>query len=129
MVKTVAVLNANEDVVEMLRAVLEQAGFNTATGHVPEFKSGDQDLIEFLKTHNPDVVVYDIAPPYKQNWTFLKLVLDSDTARRRKFVFTTANKQLLREATGEDMDVYEIAEKPDNLDAILNAVKRTLNEG
>ena len=74
------------------------------------------------------MVVYDIAPPYKQNWTFLKLVLDSESARRRKFVLTTANEKLLREVVGEDMQVYEIAEKPDNLESILNAVRRTLNE-
>jgi CheY-like chemotaxis protein len=124
MARTVAVLNSNEDVVEMLRSLLEGAGFNTVTGRVPELKRGEEDLIAFLKTHNPDVIIYDIAPPYHENWNFLKLVLDTDVAKGRKFVLTTANERLLREAAGKDIEVFEIAEKPDNLNAILTAVRR-----
>jgi len=124
MAHTVAILNSSDDVVEMLRSLLEHAGFNTVAGHVPEFKRGEQDLIAFLETHNPDVIIYDIAPPYLENWTFLKLILQTEAAAGRKFVLTTANERLLREVAGADIDMLEIAEKPDNLNAILNAVKR-----
>ena len=124
MAHTVAILNSSDDVVEMLRSLLEHAGFNTVAGHVPEFKRGEQDLIAFLETHNPDVIIYDIAPPYLENWTFLKLILQTEAAAGRKFVLTTANERLLRDVAGADIEVFEIAEKPDNLNAILNAVKR-----
>ena len=124
MAHTVAILNSSDDVVEMLRSLLEHAGFNTVAGHVPEFKRGEQDLIAFLETHNPDVIIYDIAPPYLENWTFLKLILQTEAAAGRKFVLTTANERLLRDVAGAGIEVFEIAEKPDNLNAILNAVKR-----
>jgi CheY-like chemotaxis protein len=124
---TIAILNSNDDVVEMLRTLLEGAGFNTVSTHVPQIKRGDEDFIAFIRTHEPAVVVYDIAPPYRENWNFLKLVLDTETAKKRRFVVTTANLRLLREAAGEAIQVIEIAEKPDNLEQILQAVKQAVS--
>ena len=70
MAQTIAVLNSNQDVVEMLRTVMEQAGFNTVTTHVPDIKRGEEDFLSFLRKHDPAVIVYDIAPPYRENWNF-----------------------------------------------------------
>jgi DNA-binding NtrC family response regulator len=122
---TVAVFNTSEDVVAMLRAAIEAAGFETVAGHVPDIKSGNLDFVAFMKQHDPVVVVYDIAPPYRENWTFLQTVLSTDGAKGRKFVVTTANKQLLREVTGYAVDILEISEKPDNLRQIVEAVKKS----
>jgi hypothetical protein len=122
---TVAVFNTSEDVVAMLRAAIEAAGFETVAGHVPDIKSGNLDFVAFMKQHDPVVVVYDIAPPYRENWTFLQTELSTDGAKGRKFVVTTANKQLLREVTGYAVDILEISEKPDNLRQIVEAVKKS----
>jgi DNA-binding NtrC family response regulator len=122
---TVAVLNANDDVVEMLRAAIQQAGFNTATAHVTDIKRGEQDFLSFLKEHDPRVIVYDIAPPYHENWTFSQLLNNTEAAKNRTFVLTTANKALLQEVAGSAIDVFEVSEKPDTLARIVDAVKRS----
>ena len=126
MAQTVAVLNSNEDIIEMLRVVLEQAGFNTAAGHVPTIKRGQQDFLAFVEQHDPAAIVYDIAPPYLENWNFLKLVLNLDAMKNRKVVLTTANEKLLREVTGNEVSLFELSEKPYTLEAIVDAVKRSL---
>jgi hypothetical protein len=51
MPKTVAIFNSNEDVVAMLRAAVEQVGFETVAGHVPDIKSGHLDFVGFMKQH------------------------------------------------------------------------------
>jgi hypothetical protein len=107
----------------MLRAAVEDAGFETVAGHVPDIKSGHLDFLAFIKQHDPKVIIYDIAPPYRENWTFLQVVLSTKEAKSRKFVITTANERLLREVAGASSHFLEISEKPDNLKAIVDAVK------
>src|SRR5687768_8176983 len=125
---TVAILNSNEDVLEMLRLAIEHSGaFNTVTAHVPEIKRGQEDFLAFLAEHDPAVIIYDLAPPYRENWTFLKLILDTESVKHRHFVLTTANKRLLQEAAGGDVRVLEISEKPYDITAIVDAVKRSVN--
>jgi CheY-like chemotaxis protein len=124
MAKTVAVMNANDDVVEMLRTAIEQAGFNTASTHVTDIKRGHEDFLSFIKEHDPQVIVYDVAPPYKENWTFFQLLRNSQAGKDRQWVLTTANLRLLQEVAGSALDVLEVSEKPETLESIVKAVQR-----
>lgn len=125
---TVAVINSNEDTVEMLRQALQNGGFNSVvTGHISDFRSGKADFPKFLQTHDPQVLVYDVAIPYDNNWTFLKLLLDSEHMRGRKVVVTTTNKKRLEELVGPT-DAFEIVGKPYDIDAIVRAVKTALGK-
>ena len=124
MVKTVAVFNSSEDVVKLLRAALDLAGFKTVEGHIPEVKRGREDFAAFLKVHDPDVIVYDLSPPYLENWRFFQVMLNDETAKHRRFVLTTTSKQLLEEAVGSEVNALEISEKPYRLAAIVDAVKK-----
>lgn len=125
---TIAVINSNEDTVEMLRQALQNGGFNSiVTGHIHDFRTGKADFPKFLLTHDPQVIVYDIAIPYDHNWTFLKLLLDSEHMRGRKLVVTTTNKKRLEELVGPT-DAFEIVGKPYDIDAIVGAVKMALGK-
>jgi DNA-binding response OmpR family regulator len=121
----IAVLNSSNDVVGMLRLVLEEEGFKTVTAHVPEVKQGQEDLLAFFARHNPRVVIYDVSLPYAENWTFLRLVLDTAAAKGRHFVVTTPNKTALEEAVG-DTGTIELIGKPYDLEQILAAVRSRL---
>jgi DNA-binding NarL/FixJ family response regulator len=126
--KTVAVVNSNEDTVEMLRHALQSNGFNSVvTGHIHDFKTGATDFPQYLAMHDPRVIVYDIAIPYENNWTFLKLLLDSEHMRGRKIVLTTTNKKRLEELVGPT-DAFEIVGKPYDIDRIVEAVKTAAGE-
>jgi CheY-like chemotaxis protein len=123
---TVAVINSNADTVEALRVFLEQRGFDTVSTHIDEIKRGQVDFLEFLRTHDPAALVYDISPPYDNNWTFLQLIRSSEAMRGRAVVITTTHKANLERLVGPT-EAMEIVGKPYDLEQIAGAVGRALS--
>ena len=124
--ETVAVVNSNEDTVEMLRYALQSNGFSSVvTGHIHDFKTGSEDFADYLETYDPRVIVYDVSIPYDKNWTFLRQMLDLEHMRGRKLVVTTTNKKRLDEIVGPT-DAFEIVGKPYDITLIVDAVKTAL---
>jgi DNA-binding NarL/FixJ family response regulator len=120
---TVAVFNANDDVVELLRVALERAGFVVVTGHVDDARRGALLLSAFVEEHNPSVILYDVAPPYEQHWAFLEHVRSQPYMAGRQFVITSTNVQRVREQVGIDEPIFEIVGKSEDIDPIVQAVK------
>jgi DNA-binding NtrC family response regulator len=125
---TVAVINSNSDTVELLRVALQQEGFQCVTGHIEDIKRGVLDFSRFLAEHDPRAVIYDIPPPYDQNWKFLQLLRTTDAMLDRVVVLTTTHKGHLEELVGPT-DAIEIVGKPYDLDQIIGAVRRALGRG
>ena len=118
----VAIFNSNDDIVEMLRFALEQAGLIVVSGHVDAIRRGQQRLPDFVEEHNPSVIIYDVMPPYDRSWRFLEHLRDTPSLRGRRFVITSTNPQRVREVAGEE-HVLEIVGKPHDLEAIVTAVE------
>lgn len=119
----VAILNSNDDLVEMLRSLLEQAGFVTVTGHIDEVRRGELDLVNFVKQHDPNVIVYDLVPPYDRSWNYLHVLRNSEPLKGRAFVLTSVNAARAGEVVGRSNMVYEVLGKPFDLDQVVAAVK------
>jgi DNA-binding NarL/FixJ family response regulator len=126
--EVIAVVNSSEDTVEMLRHCLTDFGFTSiVTGHIHDFKTGEENFPNFVRQHDPAVMIYDVSIPYDKNWTFLRLLLDSESMRGRKVVLTTTNKKALEELVGAT-DAFEIVGKPYDLEKIVEAVKVALGK-
>ena len=121
---TVAVFNASDDTIEMLKVLLSEAGYRAIDGEVDRVKSGETDFVAFLETQQPDAIIWDIAPPYDRNWNFFKLIRTLRLLEGCAIVLTTTHKEHLDSLAGRDTGAIEIIGKPYDLQAIVDAVSR-----
>lgn len=117
----VAVVNTNPDLVELLKARIEAAGFIVLILHITEIRAG-LDIGAVLAQHDPQVIVYDIVMPYERNWRFLEHLRET-TLKGRRFVLTTPNQDGVKRLVGRDDTVYEVLDDSGDLDAIVQAVR------
>jgi CheY-like chemotaxis protein len=117
----VAVFNTSEDTTDLLRIVLENAGFVVVTAFTNLLRDGRTDLEGFLRQHRPAVIVYDIAVPYEHNWRLYEHMRSTPACETIKFVLTTTNVRHVRALAGDNV-LHEIVGKPYDLDEIVRAV-------
>ena len=117
----VAVVNTNPDLIELLKARIESAGFVVLVLHIAEIRAG-LDLAAVLLQHDPQVIVYDVVAPYERTWRFFNHLRETAFIGRR-FVLTTPNETALRRLVGRDEHVYEILDDGGDMDAIVQAVR------
>jgi DNA-binding response OmpR family regulator len=125
--QVVALFNASDDTVEMVQRMLDDSGFNCLIGcHFSDLRKRRVDLARYLGEHEPDVLIFDISPPYQQNWAFFKTLRDDKVMEGRGLVLTTTNKQRLDETLGRDSEAFEVVGKPYDLDQIKGAIHAAL---
>jgi DNA-binding NarL/FixJ family response regulator len=120
----VGVFNTSEDTTDMLRFVIEQAGYVVVTAFTNELRDGAVDLEALMRQHRPAVVVYDIAIPYEVNWRLFEHIRDSPACEGVQFVITTTHEKHVRKIAGPAPHIIEIVGKPYDLDLVVQAVHR-----
>jgi hypothetical protein len=122
---TVALFNASDDTVDMVSSLLVQAdkGQRLIWCHFSDLKKGVIDFDKYLAKHNPEVVVFDLSPPYDENWRFFETMRDSPGMTRRGVVLTTTNKNRLDEVLGENSHALEVVGKVEDLKLIGDAIQ------
>ena len=123
----VAILNSNDDTVEMLRTILEMEGMVAVSAHVSDMRRGQFDFSGFLAEHDPKVVIYDVPPPYDRSWLFFEHLRELPTMKHRKFVLTSTNPSRVQQIANTDHQILEIIGKPYDLQMITDAVKAALS--
>jgi CheY-like chemotaxis protein len=124
----VAIFNTSEDTTDMLRVVLEHAGFVVVTAFTNLLRDGRTDLEALMRQHQPKVIVYDIALPYEANWRLFEHIRDSPACAPARFVLTTTNVAQVRKVAGPGHQMLELVGKPYDLDALVRLVKTASNE-
>ena len=112
----------------MLSALLEKAGYTAVSGHIDDVRRGKLDLLNFVRQHEPRVIIYDLVPPYDRSWNFLATVRGSRHMRGRTFVLTSLNARRASDVVGRAEMVYEIIGKDEDLGKIVTAVKEALHK-
>ena len=122
---TVAMFDASDDTIAMMRALLTEAGASQSLIHCSfvDLKREITDFRKYLVAHNPEVVIFDISPPYDENWTFFTIVRDSAAMQGRGVVLTTTSKKHLDELIGEDSHALEVTSTLMDRALILQEIK------
>ena len=120
----VAVVNSNDDLVEVLKSTVEHEGFAVVTAHIRDFRLGHESFAAFLRTHKPSVVIYDIAIPYEENWAFLQTLRALPQAQQTDFVITTVNLRVLTARIGPNEAIELQGGHTDDLDPVVDAIRR-----
>ena len=123
----IAIINTSEETLQLLQELMIEEGFATVTAYVPEFKRGERDIDAFFQEHQPQAVLYDIAIPYIENWTFFQeQVLARDLLPATCFVITTTNRTVLEMLVGAT-NAIEMIGRPFDLEIIVQAVHRAMD--
>jgi CheY-like chemotaxis protein len=118
----VAIFNSREEVIESVRSALESEGFSTVAARLAEIQSGTLDLVAFVETHDPDVIVYDLPRPYENHWNFLRLLKETSSLKDRAWIVTTTDKEALVAAVGAVSVVEIIVGQPYGASDVVDAV-------
>ena len=121
----VALFNASDDTIDMIQNLLSAAGGEQTLiwCHFADLKKGIVDFGKYMDKHNPEVVIFDLSPPYDENWKFFKTMRDATTMKGRGVVLTTTNKNRLDEVLGEDSHALEVVGRSKDLGQIDAAIK------
>jgi DNA-binding response OmpR family regulator len=121
----VIVISSDDELLGLLRRIGEDAGSDVLTARVDEIGADPKAIQEFLRRHDPKVVVYDVSPPYAENWTLFRRVREAEllSGSRRQFVVTTPNKRALEEQVGATRAIQLTGDQADR-QAIGEAIRR-----
>jgi DNA-binding response OmpR family regulator len=125
----VGVFNTSPDTVEMLRIVLERAGFVVVSAYTFDLRDAKIDIEVLVRQHQPKVIIYDVAPPYDRNWRLFEHMRAMPALAGIEFIVTTTNVGRVRDVAGPDQELFEIVGKPYDLDQIVAAVKARAQRG
>ncbi len=120
----IAIFNSSDDMVELLRILLETHGYVAVTGHVNALRKGELDVKAFVEQYRPAAVLYDLIPPYDRQWAFLDLLRTSSPLKDLPFVLTSTNAKAARELAERSDTVIEIVGRPFEFDEVLAAIRR-----
>jgi DNA-binding NtrC family response regulator len=123
----VAIINTTPDVIEMLRIAFESAGIATITAFTHDIRQGRVDVEAFMRQHEPKVVVYDLAPPYPNNWLLFQHITSLPAMQHKTFILTTTNKAHVEKlASGAKLPIFEIVGTPYDLNELVEEVRQAL---
>jgi len=119
---SVAICNHVADLIDIVAEHLEAAGYETFKLYIEDIQKGRVDFVSWLERHNPEVVIYDIAPPYKESLNFLALVQNSGAMKSRCVILTTTNLHALQQERKE-IFAHELLGKPYELGTLIKVIE------
>jgi CheY-like chemotaxis protein len=115
------VMDSSTDTLDLLRHYLEYHGFEVETCNLARLRNEGADIAEAIVSARPDVIVFDIALPYEENWATCA-ALQQDPRISAPFVLTTTNRAAVERLTAA-RSVVEIFGKPYDLAQFVRAVR------
>ncbi|WP_317128899.1 response regulator [Chitinophaga silvisoli] len=122
MMKTILLIEDNDDIRENTAEILELANYKVLTAE--NGKTG----VELALEHQPDLVVCDIMMPVLDGYGVLHLLQKNPDVQDTPFIFLTAKSERGDFRKGMEMGADDYITKPFSGTDLLNAVERRLKK-
>jgi two-component system, OmpR family, alkaline phosphatase synthesis response regulator PhoP len=121
--KTIMVVDDNPDIITIVRTILEGKGYNVASA------SGGPELLNYLQSEKPDLIILDIMMPEMDGLevlTRLKGVADTSSI---PIILLTAKVQYEDVLGGYKLGADYYITKPFTSTQLINGINLLLGEG
>lgn len=112
--KIIGVVNCDQDIVDILDYVLGQKGYKIVSAQ-------EKDLYAFFKKNSPDILFWNITPPYDKNLSYCHKIMNDNTAKGKRLILTTTNEIVLKKLTRNWR--VDIVEQPFDLNSVAKLIR------
>ncbi|MFN8472732.1 MAG: response regulator transcription factor [Anaerolineae bacterium] len=118
--QTILVVDDDKQIVRLVRAYLEQAGYQVLVAH-----DGDTAL-QSIRRDRPDLIVLDLMLPDKDGWEITRLVRSDPSVARCPIIMLTARVEDTDRIVGLEMGADDYITKPFNPREVVARVRAVL---
>ncbi len=122
----IAVINSNKSVLETVTTLLEDEGYTVIPALADTFLREKERFSQFIDEHAPQVVLWDIGPPYEVNWQHFQQIRALPQMQGRPCILTTTDAKRLEAVTATSRETWNIVGKPFELEKMLSAIENAL---
>lgn len=120
----VLIVNHNEQASRWLRQQIESRGLDVVEANLTDVQRGEVDLVDLVQRNQPTVMIYDIAAPYFNSWTFFRLIRGHSAIQRCEVLLTTANRRAFEESgVVAKVDAYQVTGDADEAASLLQVIQ------
>ncbi len=124
----IAIINNDSSVLETVTMLLEDEGYIVVPALVDTLLAEGGRFTQFLEDYAPQVVLWDISPPYEVNWQRFQQIKHLPQMQNCPCILTTTDARRLEDLTCRAAGVAGILGKPFDLERMLNAIQKALAE-
>ena len=120
MSQRILVVDDDRDIVRVVRAYLEQAGYHVLAAHDGE------TALHMIRRERPDLVVLDLMLPDRDGWDITRIVRGDATLARTPIVMLTARVEDADTIAGLEIGADDYVAKPFNPNEVVARVRAVL---
>ena len=119
--KKVLVVDDDEDIVQIVSALLEKEGYKTVTA------ANGREAFEKAASEKPDLIIADIMMPEMDGWEFCWRVRENENLGETPFIFLTARADVMDQIRGSEIGADDYIIKPFRKQELLKRVQNTFD--
>lgn len=119
--KKVLVVDDDEDIVNIVSALLQSEGYHTITAQ------NGKDAFAKAMTDKPDLIIADIMMPEMDGWEFCWRVREDKSLGETPFIFLTARADVMDQIRGSEIGADDYIIKPFRKQELLKRVQNTFD--
>jgi two-component system, OmpR family, alkaline phosphatase synthesis response regulator PhoP len=121
MTKRILIIDDEEDIVNLVRMILEDAGYSVAS------VTDGRDALKTLATNQFDLILLDIMMPFMSGWEVLETMRSQDPTRDVPVALLTARASPREHNEPHPTDYCEYITKPFEPDDLLRRIRKILS--